>query len=228
MNIFQLHRTRDPRVKSVRYRRLVEVGATPDNRVLRPTDTTSGDDFEGLALDAAWTPRNLGAGHVAFPNIVYKPALQLNFDASGDGVLRAVPASTTFEIVTGVRLLRALTNGGMVGPVILDATGAGVGFSTYNDNTTRMWNITAYAYASTGPSGSGCPTTHDYWLALRRNGDSYTGRWCAADGATWSAYSTAIAKAGWTPDRIGIMRLYTNSSPVFELSRFNVYFPTYA
>ena len=201
----------------------------PDDTAARPTHA-NGDDFDGAALSAAWTQRNLAAGHVTFP--AADPGVRLILDAQGDGIWRPCP-SGDFEVVAGFRGLSWGYSASMVGLAILDGSGNGVGCSQYNNAVQfYMWSIVGYVYSGSGVSMT--PTTDDQhrsgrlmYMSLRKTGNNYTGRY-SLDGTTWSAFSANQAWSG-TPTQLGIGRFFNAAgSTDIEVTRLNVYpSPTY-
>lgn len=185
-------------------------------------DGTYGDDFAAASLDAKWTHKNISGGETF---------------QSGDGSwLRTVLASATsaqfyyqnapagdWEIMwAGIREpITAIQM--MVGPLVIDSTGAGRAVCWYTDGNVYEMLLTAYTYASTGPTVTRNVALDGvkHWLALKKSGTSYTARF-SLDGINWSEYSAGSTWTG-TVDKIGFGRFWTNSGAtcMFATDIFN-------
>lgn len=192
----------------------------PDNPTLHPL-TANGDEFNGTALAAAWTQRNLSGGHLTFP--IADPSIRLTLDAVGDGIYRDAPAGD-FELVAGIRGIENNgAAGNMIGLGIVDNSGNGIGGFLYNNNLVYAAQVDAYTYVTgTGVSvGTGLDFGKLSYYRLKKSGNSYTAAVSKDDGATWT--TTTHART-FTPTRIGIFRFITNAGVTqVEVTRFNVY-----
>lgn len=197
--------------------------AVPDDPDLHPINATYGDEMDEVPLDAAWTKRNVAQSETltASTLLTVSAATAVVFDAQGDGLWRPAPADTNFELVIG---MKSDGFGGMTGLGVIDTNGTGVGFSAYNDGNAYTWSITTYGYASTGNSiASGAPGLNAwYWLALRKNGTTYTGRISKDGGLTWSGSTGGHTWTG-TPHRVGVGRFFSSAGSNHQLRRFNVH-----
>jgi hypothetical protein len=187
----------------------------------------------------------LGYGHlefssgdnVAFEALVSGTPLTVTFDSrsttfvkivsegggSGNAGLKQVsfsPGFTSDFCLTAH--IRGLTDqGGMIGLCALDSSGNGRAFTTYNNGYTYGWAVSSYAYSSTGNGVPNPSVLTDYWLQLRRNGRSWSGRH-SIDASNWSSWTgtdlpipreaprrssslrSSMGKTGITPWRIQI------------------------
>lgn len=199
----------------------------PDDKTLHPIHATYGDEMDAVPLGGSWTKRNIAQAEVLVAATNWAPAgVTIPFDAQGDAIYRAAPTGD-FELVCG---FTGDEYGGMTGLLIVDSNGTGVGYSPYFDFNVYCWAVTAWNYASSGPN-NGAPSPRfgqRYWLALKKVGTAYTGRF-STDGLTWTAFTTA-ATGPATAAYIGVGRIYTSggTNGTFTLRRFNVYpSPTY-
>lgn len=184
---------------------------------------TYGDDFDGASLNARWTRRNIVAGDEAYQE---GGGSYMRVNLSGGSAdklyLQTAPAGD-FSLVLSFTDFTGVGIATMTGLVIVSTTGAGVGFSNYNDTNSYTWNLSAYAYSSTGTNINfeRAPTGRKQWFKLRKSGTNYYGS-ISHDGANWS-YETAALSNAFTVDRIGFGRILTAAtSQVIAVDRFNV------
>lgn len=192
-----------------------------EDPLINPIDPTYGDEFDAGTLDGAWTTLNIAQtpGNVAAISPYSSAGLSIEFDAQGDAIFRPAP-SGDWELVCGFKAVDTIAT--MTGIASVDAAGTGVAFSPYDAANCYMWAITTYNYTASGPSISGSPVVNQrYWIALKKVGTAYTGRY-SVDGQNWTGYTTSQAGSN-TPDRVGILRAFTGASSTFNIYRFNYY-----
>ena len=175
-----------------------------------PLNGTYGDDFAASSLDARWTKHNIvtcdltfqdggGSWMSALPQSGH--ADQSIFQSYTPGVNEFVVAQTNFQTTS---------TGLMVGPMIVDASGNGVGCCLY-DNAVGfyLFNIASYAYSSTlgtpftnGNWGDQFQIGAQVWYSLKDNNNgTYTTRF-SLNGLIWSPSITATPSA-FTANRVG-------------------------
>lgn len=181
-----------------------------------------GDDFEGVALDAAWT---LGGGAtVDFPD---DHTANLTFPAQKARITRDITAIAGTDFVTRA-LIRNMSDhgssGGMTGIALMDGTGAGL-VACFYAGTLYMMHLVNYAYSSTGLGGPGAPAAGQaYWLEVEKVGTTYRCRWTSdpAGLINWSAYSAGFVKAT-ALTQVGLVRAYVNGGSItFRLDKFTI------
>lgn len=187
---------------------------------------TYGDDFTGASLDAKWTRHNLTSGDETY-DTTDNGWLVTTVPASGSAdrqYHQAAPAGD-FTIIMSQTIHS--TSGGagtMVGPMIIDSSGNGIGFTPYNDNNAYFWNLSSYAYSSTGPSQLWGYWDHmtgmKHWIRIRKSGTTYYAS-VSRDGHRWSPEISTTW--GGTVDRIGFGRMFNSGVGfVMNVDRFNV------
>jgi hypothetical protein len=197
---------------------------------------TYGDEFTGASLDAKWTRQgtNMAAGRELYQVFDRKSSLLSFLDPTNASqlYLQTAPAGD-FELVLTMRTFGVLDQM-MIGLVILDVSGNGVGASTYNSpESLYTWGVTAYAYASTQTSLAPSPNLASagnfvarvgmpFWIALNKTGTAYKTRY-SANGKDWSAYTGTYTSA-ITVAKIGFGRIYNtaNFGTSMAVDRFNV------
>lgn len=187
----------------------------PVDSVLHPI---YGDHFAAGPLDAKWTYYGSGGNTNTF--LTSLSLLEVLFPGTVVHQFYQNAPAGDFSIVMKMQQ-NANT---MVGPLIINSSGNGVGASAYNDNNSYAWNLNAYQYASTGPSvgdiGNIASTGCTHWLELKKTGTLYKMR-ISLDGFTWSAFSSTINWAG-TPNRIGFGKIYGTPIAKMWVDYFNV------
>lgn len=186
-------------------------------------DGTYGDDFTGASLAVKWTRRNTTLGMETYQTGGGSWMTVLPTGAAAFmGYTQTAPAGD-FEIMVAHTHFNAGSNM-MVGPVILDTNGTGVGACWYDDGTVYQMNITTWAYASTGQTGAasglGSPNGTRHWLTLKKVSTGYTVKF-SQDGINWSPYTASATWAG-TVAYIGFGRFYNNTAnQSFAVDIFN-------
>lgn len=168
------------------------------------------DGFNGTSFDPKWL-----AGDAASASFPPDGTANVTFGTYKGRYMQSLAgAPSDFTVRTLIRNLSA--KGGMTGILIADASGNGVGFSAYdNPDSTFMWTVTAYGYASTGPQGNGPVAVEAVWLELEKVGTSYRGRWTPdpAGEVNWSAWTSTLTSSA-TMTQIGVCRMYTNGGSI--------------
>lgn len=196
--------------------------------------STAGDHFTTDTLDPAWTTRN---NTPTFPYV--SPGAELPFDPT-DGIFRAAPAGTQYEVVATLEYLggnsaaSAAQTLGQWGVCILSAAGTGVSGGIHTADPARIWlhQITAYTYVGVYGAGldPGTLKFNHISLALHRNGNDYRMRFSNDGGVTWSAY-TAVTTVAFTPTQVGVIRSFTGGSTrdnqFVTIRNFNTFSPTF-
>lgn len=158
------------------------------------------DTFPDSPLNAAWTRRNIVTGDETW----LVPGLTTAGMAAGDMYLRDAPAATAWTVE--VKLSKSSNGSVMLGPVILDASGNGVGATFYNSPVGFLrTTITAYGYGSSFTNvNSSANLNTTTRMRIRRAGTNYFLSYSTDDGATWTTepatgFSSAItvAKVGF-------------------------------
>lgn len=195
-----------------------------------------GDTFGNPTLGGAWTARNVT------PEFPYQsPGIYLPLDARGDGIFRAAPPDSEYEVVCEVDYLGGGSSsssgqtGGQLSVCILSSAGTGVGGGIHTADPPRIWlhQITTYEYVGVYGAGldpGGAMKYDKVTLALHKNGNDYRMRYSNDGGATWSAY-TGASTVAFTPALIGFGRFHTGGSAVdnrVTLRHFDVYFPSFS
>lgn len=185
---------------------------------------TYGDDFDGASLNARWTRLNLTSGDETYTTT---DDGWLNVVIPGSGAVdrqyhQAAPAGD-FSIIMSM-VLWGDNNSMMFGPMVIDSSGTGIAFTPYNDNNAYIWNLSSYAYSSTGASmlwgGWQHMVGEKHWVRLRKSGTTYYGS-ASRDGHIWSK-EVSGTWAG-TVNRIGFGRMFNNGTRIeAHIDRFNV------
>lgn len=184
---------------------------------------TYGDEFEyasHAALASAWSVNSIPVMNAA------GSAADVHF-AGGSG--RVMYKSTTGFDATNWEVAFLFSGfvdrGGMFGIGVYDTSGNGTAVSPYSDGNSYSWNITAYAYASTGTSGGVNYTAHSdgtpTWFALKKAGTTYRFR-ASTDGTTWTTVVASFTGPS-APARIGFGRHYVNGNDATLLVHRFVY-----
>lgn len=203
---------------------------TWDNPIRFPLNRSYGDEFEYRNLTEfkrQWRVRNLADSAFSFPG---GSTVEITFPGatSGLAIYRPAPAGdfeTVWELSLGSPSGLAASYGSMISALILDSSGGGAGASEYwNAEGFDGWNISGWAYSSTGVQGLGTVSRDGghRWYSLRRVSGTYYSR-LSVDGSTW------ILAASWTPPAftpsfIGLGAMYTGgNNVVVRLHRLNTY-----
>lgn len=194
-----------------------------DNPVRFPLDRAYGDEFEEKMfseIQRRWNLRNIVAADLSFPG-----GSSIEWLPSGAGSHFWKPApSGDFEAILEYQSTSTAGNGMAPAICLLDSSGNGSGFSLYNDGNIYGWNVSAWAYGSTGGGQSyGTLVGQHMWVAVRRTGTTLSCRW-SSNGTSWSNIPTTFTTNVATNNRLTIGRLYSGSNPGWQmLHRFNVY-----
>lgn len=127
-----------------------------------PSDAQQYDDlFDGSSLAPKWTAvgasNTLSGGHDSFSSAGSGQHIRQTF--------AALPANMTLW----TRLASPSNPGSMTGLFVVDASGVGNGYSQYTGNNIWTWNISTYAYGSTGAQNGTLAAT-DIWFKCRKTG----------------------------------------------------------
>lgn len=175
--------------------------------------TPTNDQFEGGSLGSWWTPAGTPPT-ILFPASGADPTITMG--AQRDRIMLSATYLPSGSYSVRLHLGSISDGGGMTGIAILDGSGNGVAYSPYNDGKTYMWNITGYAYASTGPNTGTEPIlATDFWIEIARSTTTYKGRWTndPLGVSGWSTYTTTITNA-FTPTQLGVLRAYTSGGTI--------------
>lgn len=203
----------------------------PWSNPIRYKLAVAGRDFCSYSGRTALDRSVSNRGFATPASSIYVPGggqpVEVSFDTQGAALYWPAP-SGDFEIVLEFAGY-ANRSSEMVGPFIVDSTGAGIGASVYNNPVNAfVWVLSSWAYSATGPSASWtmADDQRHLWIALRRSGTAYSVR-SSNDGATWTS-SSSTQTSTITPAWIGIGRFYQGLPPWYRLYRLNVFGgPTY-
>lgn len=192
---------------------------TWDNPIRYPLNRAYGSEFELPTLAAL--KRRVGLHSVNDADLAFPggSAVEWYPSSQGSSLLFPVPAGD-FEAVLE---MSGGTTGMMFGLGLLNASGAGVGFSPYDDGNAYTWGISGWGYSGTGTSISNGLTfdTRHFWVLLRKSGTNVTGR-LSNTGSSFSS-TTGARAIGVTPAYLTISRFYSRGPAWVTLHRFNVY-----
>ena len=190
-------------------------------------DGTYGDDFDGASLDARWTLKGRSAGDCAF-QLGGGSWMDLTLDTTqAEGYLQTAPGGDFTLTWAGSLTPTGSTtvDAEMVGPVIVDTNGSGIGVHFYyNSPGLYLSSISTYSYAAMryilGLGAYGYTSAGiKMWLQINKTGTNYKGRF-SYDGYTWSAWTTAYSDA-FTVDRVGVLRVYGTAGMTIHSDLFN-------
>lgn len=196
-----------------------------------PLDSTTlhatyGDDFTAGTLDAKWTRRNLTSSDDSIDTSDYGCLITNipNGSPAGRGYLQMAPAGDFSIILSLVIWGTNNSANSMFGPMVIDSSGNGIGFSPYDDEKAYIWNLSSYEYGSTGASMWWTAKDHfagqPHWLRIRKSGTTYYAS-ASRDGRRWSPEISGTW--GGTVDRIGFGKFYNAGVLMTTMvDRFNV------
>lgn len=175
---------------------------------------TYGDEFEyetaSAFTTAGWTATgSLTAYRVAGSEIIYACG-----GTSGRGFYLDAGGNLPDDFEVAVLLSAIPDQLNMTGIGILDSSGNGIGFSMYSSgNGADLWNVTAYAYASTLSQNNtnyltAAQSATPHWLALRRSSATTWRARYSVDGATWTTAHAAQSKTVTNARRIYVGSFY--------------------
>lgn len=158
-------------------------------------------------------------------------AVEVRFPAQTARLFRPCPPGDV-EVVahlTGPQGGESVTHAAMIGPVIVNSVGAGIGGSLYyNAAGWYSWNVSSWAYASTAINAGESITAYldgqSYWASLAKLGTSGVWR-VSGNQSTWNAQAEeSWTPSAFTPAYVGIARLYTlgGANPRVLIHRFRV------
>lgn len=195
------------------------------NPIRYPINRPYGRDLVAETGRQSFDRHILNRGFASPSTSIYVPGtgqpVEVLFDAAGAALYWPAP-SGDFEIVLEYGSYYNANNE-MIGPMIVDSTGAGVGASVYNNpNGNYTWGLLAWSYNASGPTAGWTPVSdgRHMWQSLRKSGTSYISRH-SDDGATWTATSTLTSSI--TPAYIGVGRFYSAAGGWYRLYRLNVF-----
>lgn len=170
------------------------------------------DDFTGTSLDPAWSRHG---GVTTTQETWNNPGLTVTNLAQNEGYLRSAP-SGDFTVELDMTLTDTAH---MMGPVILDDNGNGIGATWYtNPAAALVISVSNYSY---GGSFAQVGTTQSAGrLRITKAGTTYTVAYSADNGATWTAETSALTWTG-TPTQIGALATYLTQGSV-KLIEFKV------
>ena len=200
------------------------------NPIRYPLNRQYGRDFTAYTGRTSGTnpmDRNLSIRGFTTPstNIVVPGGgqpIEVFHDTLGCAIYWAAPSGDFEILVEFTGYLGGIAE--MIGPMIVDSSGAGVGCSSYNNpGALYTWVLSGWAYQSTGnPTGGAAPFNQPHlWYALKKSGTSYTAR-VSTNGTSFGSATTAVTSA-ITPAYIGFGRFYNETGGWYRLYRFNVY-----
>lgn len=177
---------------------VVAPAATATAQALAPTVTGPAviyDDFSGSALDPAWS----SAGTIVGPTMDH-PGVTAQFAASS-AILRDCPAGDHWGIEVK---FASSTSGSMVGPMIVNDAGTGVGACVYTAPVGLLiCGISAYGYSGTYTNADDTDTSRVTRIRLLNRGGHFYAQHSEDDGATWSAENLIPYNASFTPTKVG-------------------------
>jgi hypothetical protein len=172
-----------------------------------------GTEFEYPTLSgllADW-PTFRGVGKLEPVSDVWWPSA----DSSNPGILRPVTSIPDADFEIGVLMSVDSNWGLMAGPVFLDASGNGFGFSLYDDGNMYRWNVSSYRYSGTGPGAGngGVSSSPLVWLFLRRQ--SATNTWTLRSSLNGSTIlgTLTTTHAASLGTQFGIVAIYAHNKP---------------
>jgi hypothetical protein len=200
---------------------------TWDNPIRYKLNRAYGDEFEYpnfQQLSRRWSMHTAVSADFMFPG---GSAIQWNPSAAGSALYIPIPAGDFEAVLEYQRHRTAARQDDMFGLALLDASGAGVGYTTDYDGNSYTWDVVAWAYSGTGsghaavaaaalPSGG----TH-IWTCIRGTGTLVQGRE-SGDGSTLNTLNAGTT-IGVTPLYLAIVRMFANASEWITLNRLNVY-----
>ena len=194
-------------------------------------DAPYGDAFEAGTLDSKWTRRTVTAGNEAWDQWGGTDGVRwAGPPAAGWYYTQPAPAADDYTVDAVVAVESTATTS-LVGPVILDSAGAGIGAFVRKGTGIYMATLSGYAYSGYGQGIADPSVTHSrkiYAIRLKKSGTSYTCAFAAASDpaslgwGTGFSFSSSTTWAG-TPDRIGVGCGYTDAGMQgITILRFNV------
>lgn len=204
----------------------------PVRYILKTLHATYGDDFTAAALAGKWSHGgNSAAGQVTMqidPDSPSPTWMRWNRTgiANGGYIYQTAPAGD-FSLITRLTTQHSASSSFMVGPVIYDGSGNGVGCCLYtgSPNAVLVGIVSAGVYL--GPFQS-TPLPSVGWggeiqfLKLRKSGTNYFASG-SFDGEKWMPESASVSFAT-TPTRIGIGHFFGSDTPsvTFDFDAFNL------